>query len=68
MLQRLLPTGDIDEASVQRLSGSKSSAAAAPADPSLIDHSVHISDDDEEGIKQNRKPREKIARLFLDGL
>ena len=42
------PTGDIDEAYLQRLSGSKSSAAAAQLNPSLIDHSVRISDDDEE--------------------
>ena len=42
------PTGDIDEAYLQRLYGSKSSAAAAQLNPSQIDHSVRISDDDEE--------------------
>lgn len=41
-------TGDIDEAYLQRLSSSKSSSAAAFVQPSLIDHSVRIDDQDDE--------------------
>lgn len=41
-------TGDIDEAYLARLSSSKSSSAAAFVQPSLIDHSVRIDDQDQD--------------------
>ncbi len=41
-------TGDIDEAYLERLSTSKSSAAAAFVRPSLIDHSVRVDDQHDE--------------------
>ena len=41
-------TGDIDEAYLQRLSAGKSSAAAAQVQPSQVEHSIRISDNDDE--------------------
>ncbi len=41
-------TGDIDESYLQRLSAGKSSAAAAQVQPSQVEHSIRISDNDDE--------------------
>ncbi|EGV35579.1 amidophosphoribosyltransferase [Neisseria weaveri ATCC 51223] len=42
------PTGDIDEAYLQRLSSGKSSSAAAQVQAGQMEHSIRISDSDEE--------------------
>lgn len=41
-------TGDIDEAYLQRLSAGKSSAAAAQVQPSQVEHSIRISDNEDD--------------------
>ncbi|KLT73683.1 amidophosphoribosyltransferase [Neisseria arctica] len=41
-------TGDIDESYLQKLSASKSSVAAAQVQPSQVEHSIRISDNDDE--------------------